>query len=681
MKHLSNKNVILGLFILLLGCTQTLDKKKLKKPYFSRANLNDSISAGDDFFRYVNSKWLDNHPIPDDKSRFGWFDSLLENNREKLKTIFSEATESNNEVGTVAQKIGDFYNAGMDTLAIENEGLEKLQPLFKQIDAIKSPNDIAYTIGYLHSYKLNPLFYFYSAPDEKNSSMNIAGIYQGGLALPDRDYYLQDDESSVEIRNAYAHYLQKIFSFAGENESTAERYSNDVLVLETKLAQVSYTRLQNRDPHLTYNKIESKDLSYSYEGINWDKYFKGLSIDIPMEINVCQTGYLKGLGQLLNGESVDTWKIYLKALTIRSLSSYLSSPYVNAKFELYGKVIKGKGSLEPRWKRVQGKTSDALGEAVGQLFVQKYFPPEAKERMIVLVENLRAGFAQRIDQLDWMSEQTKIAAKDKLASIGVKIGYTNKWRDYSKLEVTPESYVGNVLASNKFDFEYEVSKIGKPVDKEEWHMFPQTVNAYYNPSGNEIVFPAAILQPPFFYLDGDDAVNYGAIGVVIGHEMTHGFDDQGSQYDKEGNLANWWTPEDSTNFAKRTQVLVDLFNQFQIKDTIYANGKLTLGENIADLGGLNIAYAAYLNAIKDKGEITDIDGLSDKERFLISYANIWAENVREKEKLRMTKVNVHSLGKNRVNGQLPNLELFYKTFHVTPDSKLYIEPNKRANIW
>ncbi|TLX73674.1 M13 family metallopeptidase [Labilibacter sediminis] len=681
MKHLAPQKLILGLFVLLVGCTQSLDKKESQKPNFSKENLNTTVNAGDDFFRYVNGKWLDNNPIPDDKSRFGWFDLLLEDNRKKLKALFKDATEGSNEPGSVAQKIGDFYNAGMDTLSIEEEGLKKLEPVFKQIDAIESADDIPYTIGFLHSYQLNPLFYFYVTADKKNSSMNIAGIYQGGLGLPDRDYYLDTDDASLEIKNAYSTYLNTIFTLMGEDSISAKNISQQLLDFETKLANAYYTRIQNRDPHLTYNKIKCSNLPSAYKGFNWDKYFEGLSIQIPDEININQTSYLTEVGNLVQSESPDIWKKYLKALTVRSLSSYLAADYVNAKFELYGKAIQGKSAMEPRWKRVQGTTSNALGEAVGQLFVEKYFPAEAKERMEVLVENLRVGFAQRIDRLEWMSDETKLAAKDKLKAIGVKVGYPNKWRDYRSLQVGPDSYVGNVLASNRFDFKYEMSKIEKPVDKEEWHMFPQTVNAYYNPTGNEIVFPAAILQPPFFYLNGDDAVNYGAIGVVIGHEMTHGFDDQGSQYDKEGNLANWWTSEDSTNFANRTQVLVEQFNQFQIKDTIYANGELTLGENIADLGGLNIAFAAYMEAIKDKGEIANIDGLSKEERFLISYANLWAENIREKEKLRMTKVDVHSLAEFRVNGPLPNMDLYYTTFAVTPESKMYIAPENRADIW
>ncbi|WP_066631723.1 M13 family metallopeptidase [Labilibacter marinus] len=675
------KSTVIALVILFTGCSQPENKTQLQKPDFKKETLTQSIQPGDDFFRYVNTNWMDSNPIPDDKSRFGWFDILLENNRNKLKTLFAEAAKGSKEKGSVAQKIGDFYASGMDTLAIEKEGLANIQFILDQITQINSPIELAKTIGYMHSLQLNPLFYYYASADEKNSTINIAGIYQGGLGLPDRDYYLEDDDASIEIRAAYHAYLEKVLSFSGEDEASSEVNAKQIITFEKLLAEASYTRLKNRDPHLTYNKIKGEELNTEYPGINWNAYFEGLGHETPKEVNVNQTAYLKELENLISNQDLNTWKSYLKALTIRSLSAYLSSSYVNAHFELYGKVIQGKEMMEPRWKLVQGVTGNALGEAVGQLFVERYFPPEAKQRMEVLVENLRIGFAQRIDQLEWMSADTKIAAKDKLNAIKVKIGYPNKWRDYSGLDIEPNSYVSNVLASNRFDFAYSMNKIGKPVDTEEWHMFPQMVNAYYSPTGNEVVFPAAILQPPFFYLDGDDAVNYGAIGVVIGHEMTHGFDDQGAKYDKHGNLSTWWTAEDSAKFATRTQVLVEQFNQYQIKDTVYANGELTLGENIADLGGLNISYAAYQTAIKDKGDIVDIDGLNHKQRFMISYANIWAQNIRDKEKLRRTKTDVHSLGEFRVNGALRNFDAFYKTYELTENSQMFLNKESRVNIW
>jgi len=680
MKPLLPKAGVLAAAIFIASCSNNSDRT-LQKPTLNVNDLSTELDPGNDFYRYVNKSWMDANPMPDDKSRFGWFDILLEQNRENLKAIFTEVTTGEVKHGTVAQKIGDFYNSGMDTLAIEKEGLSKLTFLLDKVDALKSSDDVIELCGLLQSYQLVPLFAYYVSADEKNSKMNIAGLWQTGLGLPDRDYYLEDDESSEEIRKAYTTFLTTIFTLSGDNDKTAEQKASDVLTFEKGLAKASYTRLQNRDPHLTYNKIDGTQLNKTYSLINWDAFFKGMNQPVPAEINVSQTSYVDYVGETLNSTSINTWKNYLESLIIRSFTSYLPKAYTDASFELYGKTIQGRSEMEPRWKRVQGVTSSALGEAVGQLFVERHFPEEAKTKMVNLVENLRVGFSQRIEKLEWMSTDTKVKAQDKLAAIKVKVGYPNKWRDYSTLEVKPDSYLENVLASNQFDFAFSMSKIGKAVDTEEWHMFPQQVNAYYNPSGNEIVFPAAILQPPFFYLDGDDAVNYGAIGVVIGHEMTHGFDDKGSLFDKEGNLENWWTSDDSTRFAARTQILVDQFNSFQVKDSVYADGELTLGENIADLGGLNIAYEAYLNAIKDKGEIAKIGGLTDTERFFMSYANIWAQNIRDKEMLRLTKVDVHSLGEFRVNGALANVDLFYETFNITEDEALYVKPADRAKIW
>jgi putative endopeptidase len=681
MRHLSFKLLASSVLVMLVGCSPSSDKKTLQVPDLSSDQLNTIIAPGDDFNAYANTKWKEANPIPDDKSRYGKFDELEENNKERLRTIFEEVTQSNNEQGSVAQKIGEFYNSGMDTARIEKDGLQNITFLLDKIDAIESTNDIAAVIGYLHKYQLFPFFAIYSTADRKNSDISIAGLYQSGLGLPDRDYYLQEDDASNDIKAAYKLYLQKNLSFSGMDEVKAESISEKVFELEYRLAEVFYSRTDNRNPHLTYNKIKGDDLSTTYPGFDWDDYFKALAIEMPQEININQVSYLKKLGDIIKEQSTETIANYLKTYTIRSLSPYLSSQFVNANFELYGKLIQGKESMEPRWKRVQGATNGALGEAIGQIFVEKYFPPKAKQRMEILVENLRIGFEQRIDQLEWMSDKTKLAAKDKLASIAVKIGYPNKWRDYSQLEIRPGSYVNNVLVSNQFDFTFEMDKVGKPVDKTEWHMFPQTVNAYYNPSANEIVFPAAILQPPFFYMDGDDAVNYGAIGVVIGHEMTHGFDDQGSKFDKNGNLSSWWTPEDSTNFVAHTKVLVEEFNKFPVKDSLYADGTFTLGENIADLGGLNISYGAYLNAIKDKEELPKIGNLSDKQRFFLAYANIWAQNIREKEMIRRTKTDPHSLGKYRVNGPLPNVQAFYDAFDIDETAAMYIKKEDRANIW
>ncbi len=679
MNNVKLKYLSLGVIALMAGCSNNKPKETLQKPDLSVNSLNKEVNPGDNFYAYANTKWMKDNPIPDDKSRYGNFDVLDENNKEKLKTIFQEV-DKNSKSGSVGRKIADFYKSGLDSASIEQDGLSELEPFFEKIKSIKTTDDLMSVIGYLHSYQISPLFAIYSTPDSKNSEMTIAGIYQTGLGLPDRDYYLSTDSTSKTIQEAYKEYLSKLFSFSGYSGKEATLAGNAVYSLESDLAEIFYSRVKNRNPLLTYNKYTSEDFQKSFSGINWKNYFEALQIKQPAEIDVNQVDYLKALENLIHSTDITVWKNYLQAYTIRSLSSYLNSAIVDASFDFYGKTIQGQKEMQPRWKRVQGTVNGALGEAIGQVYVEKYFPPRAKERMVKLVDNLKASFEDRITKLNWMGDETKAAAIDKLHAITVKIGYPNKWRDYSDLNIKPTSYVSNVLASNHFDFEYDMNKVGKPVDKEEWQMYPQTVNAYYNPSANEIVFPAAILQPPFFYMDGDDAVNYGAIGVVIGHEMTHGFDDQGSKYDKKGNLASWWTPEDSSRFVAKTKILVDEFNKFPVKDTIHANGELTLGENIADLGGLNIAWSAYQKVIKNK-KPEAIDGLNDSERFFLSYAGLWAQNIREQEKIRRTKTDPHSLGKYRVNGPLPNLAQFYDVFHVKEGDSLYINPENRAYIW
>jgi len=492
---------------------------------------------------------------------------------------------------------------------------------------------------------------------------------------------LNDDDASVKLREAYIAYLTKLFTLSGSAEDVAGSLAQSTMAFETRLAKASNTRLQNRDPHATYNKVSVDELALMAPAFPWVAYLEGIEVPAPGDINVSQPAFIKEVANMYETESMDSWKAFLSSVVLRKTASYLSDDFVNANFAFYGEALSGQKAMEPRWKRVLDTTSGALGEAVGQLFVAEYFPPAAKQRMDKLVENLRIAFGQRIDQLDWMSDETKLAAHEKLAAIRVKIGYPDKWRDYSALEITADSYLSNVLASNRFDFKHDMSKIGQPVDKEEWHMTPQTVNAYYSPVGNEVVFPAAILQPPFFYLDGDDAVNYGAIGVVIGHEMTHGFDDQGRLYGKDGNLETWWTEDDSERFNTKTKVLVDQFNQIEVLPGTFADGELSLGENIADLGGLAISYQAYQNAKKDKSEIAQIDGFTDEQRFFLGYSRVWAQNIRDKEILRRTKTDVHSLGINRVNGPLPNIEEFYAAFNISDKAPIYIAPVDRASIW
>lgn len=679
-----NKNLImmtLAASALGWGCQPKEPEKAKVLPHFNEATMDISVKPGENFYQYANGNWMKNNPLPNDKSRYGAFDKLAEENKQQVKLVIEKAAAANAAKGTVNQQIGDFFAAGMDTVAIEKTGLTPINDYLSQIDAVDSKDKLIALIGQLQRLQISPLFYFFAEADMKNSTMVIANLYQGGLGMSDRDYYFDKGERAETIRKAYLVYLQSIWTNIGSDAATALKNSESVLKFETQLASAHNTMLENRDPQHTYNKVDFAGLTSNSPSLQWSNLFSAMKIETPKEFNIYQPKYLTQVSNLIESESLDTWKIYLKTHLIREVSPYLPKVFVDARFDFYGKTLSGQPQMEPRWKRVQNTTSSALGEAIGQLFVQEYFPPQAKARMEQLVENLRIALGERINQLTWMSDTTKIQALEKLAAIRVKIGYPNKWRDYSKLDITRDSYLANVLKSNEFDFEYIANKIGKPVDKEEWGMTPQTVNAYYNPVNNEIVFPAAILQPPFFYLDGDDAVNYGAIGVVIGHEISHGFDDQGCQFDKNGNLRNWWTAEDSDKFKAKTQILVDQFNGFVVKDSIHANGELTLGENIADLGGLSISYQAFQNTLKGKEAPAPIDGFTADQRFYLAYALIWAQNIREAEMLRRVKEDVHSLGEHRVMGPLVNIETFYQAFGIKEGDKMFVPVEKRAVIW
>lgn len=650
-------------------------------PSFTAADMDLSVAPGTNFYEYANGGWRKQNPLPDDKSRYGSFDVLAEDNKAKVRLIVEKAAQENAVNGSVSQKIGDFFTAGMDENAINQAGYQPIKTYLDQIDAISGKEELVKTLSNLYKDGVASVFHFYSTADAKNSAMTIAGLYQGGLGLPDRDYYFEDSEDAQKIRDGYVTYLNTLLGLIGKSEDDAKKMSKVVFDFETQLAEASNTRLENRDPNKTYNKMDIAGVQEIMASFPIRDFIKGMDVEIPADIDMAQPKFFTTIGDIFEKQDINTWKAYLTVSVLRSTASLLSEDFVNANFDFYGKTLSGKKEQEPRWKRVLNSTNGALGEAVGQLFVAEYFPPVAKERMDKLVENLRVAFGQRIEQLDWMSDSTKKAAHEKLDAITVKIGYPDNWRDYSGLEVSKASYLENIIASNRFDFEYEIEKIGKPVDKSEWHMTPQTVNAYYNPANNEIVFPAAILQPPFFYLDGDDAVNYGAIGVVIGHEMTHGFDDQGRLFAKDGNLEEWWTAEDAEKFNTRTQVLVDQFNKMEVLPGTFANGELSLGENIADLGGLVISHQAYLNSLNGKENTEKLDGFTDEQRFYLAYSRVWAQNIRDKEIARLTKVDVHSLGTNRVNGPLPNVQQWYDAFGLNETSPLYIAPESRASIW
>jgi putative endopeptidase len=673
-----------SLLALTLGTTSCGNKAAETKtePAINSANMDTTVNPGDDFYQFANGSWLKNNPIPDEYSRYGAFEVLDEENYVQLKTIFAEASaDKNAAAGSVNQKIRDFYNSGMDTVTIEKNGISPLKPELDQIEAFATPADVQKMLIRQHASGNYPLFYLFSSQDEKNSNQVIAMTYQGGLGMPDRDYYLEGDPRSKEIRAAYVAHMIKMFVLAGSTPEQAAKDADVVLKIETEMAKISSTRIELRNPVANYNKTDLAGLQKMAPEIDWKGYFTGLNLAENTEINIGQPKFISGMAKMINTVPVNDWKVYFRWDLINSAASSLSSDFDKEHFAFYGTVLSGAKEQQPRWKRMIDATSNSLGEAVGQLYVQKYFPPEAKKRMTDLVNNLKISLGERINSLSWMTEVTKKEAIAKLEKINVKIGYPDKWIDYSSLTIGTDSYYANKKNARQFAVNRDIAKIGKPVDRSEWGMTPQTINAYYSPNMNEIVFPAAILQPPFFFMDADDAVNYGAIGMVIAHEMTHGFDDQGRQYDKEGNLHDWWQADDSKNFEAKTKILVDQYDNYKMLDSLHVDGKLTLGENIADLGGMNVAYNGLQKALEGKNKEEKIDGFTPDQRFFLSYAQVWRANIRSEETMRRLKEDVHSPGEARVNGIVYNIPAFYAAFDIKPTDSRYIASENRADIW
>jgi putative endopeptidase len=645
------------------------------------SNLDMAMVPGFDFYRYATGGWSDSNPIPDEYARYGSFDKLRENNQEQVRTLIEELGETAHESGNVAQKIGDLYVLGMDSVRLNAEGASPIKAQLAAIAAASSPDDIIKLAGTLRHYTMAPFIGFYVGADDKNSSKNIAHIDQDGLGLGERDYYLSDAPEKKQIREQYTALIVNQFKNSGYTEAEAAKAGATVLKIETELAKSHFEKEKRRIPELNYHKFSVEQLNDSVANFNWKAFFEAVGVKDLKVLNVSQVEPVAAAVKLMQTASVSELKTYLSWCLIHSAANYLSDNFVNATFEFFGKQLSGRKVNQPRWKRTVNTVNAALGEEVGKLYVEKHFPPQAKERMLGLVGNLQRSLGERIEKLDWMSAETRSKALEKLAAFTVKIGYPDKGRDRSGLKIDREkSYWENLVQASEFEFDFMLSKLGKDVDKTEWLMTPQMVNAYYNPTTNEITFPAGILQPPFFYMNADDAVNYGAIGVVIGHEMTHGFDDQGRKYDKVGNLSDWWTDDDAKNFEKRAQVLVEHFNNIVVLDTICANGQFTLGENIADYGGLQVAY----NAFRKTGQFKDkktVDGFTPQQRFFLAYANLWAGNIRDKEILRLTMIDVHSLSKWRVNGTLPHIDAWYEAFDIKDTDALYIPKEKRVSIW
>ena len=645
------------------------------------SNMDTTVACGEDFYEYACGGWIKKNPLKPEYARYGSFDVLAENNQKQMRELIDELEKAENEPGSVAQKVGDLYKMGLDSVRLNKEGVSPISEALKNIASLDDKAAFASLVAQMHKEGSSPFFQLYVGADEKNSSMNIVNLYQGGMSMGDRDYYLSEDSANVKIRDAYKKYINKLFTLAGYSAEKAVAAEKNVMNIETALAKVAFSREETRNPLKNYNKMAMTDFLKQMNGFDWKSYFSALGLDSLNEINPNQLPFIKGMDALVGGLTSEEIRDYLIFKQINTASSYLSDDFVQARFDFYVKVLSGQQELKPRWKRSLSVTDGALGEALGEMYVAKYFPPEAKERMLKLVENLRISLGEHIDSLEWMSAETKAKAKEKLAAFYVKIGYPDKWRDYSGLTIDPKkSYCDNVREAAIFESDYMLSDVNKPVDKTRWLMSPQTVNAYYNPTTNEICFPAGILQPPFFYMDADDAVNYGGIGVVIGHEMTHGFDDQGRQYDKDGNLKDWWTAEDAKQFNLRADKLADQYSSIIVLYTVHANGRFTLGENIADHGGLRVSYTAFKNATKGQ-DLKPIDGFTPDQRFYLAYAGLWAQNIRDEEILRLTKIDPHSLGKWRVNAALRNLESFFQAFGITEKDPMYMKPEDRVTIW
>ncbi len=688
---MKNVKLIPGLMLLfsIFGCTEStpppppqVEGGIEKVVAFDPSNMDTTVNPGDDFYRYVNGKWLDNNPIPKEYSSYGNMTVLLEQNYNAIREIIENAAaDTTCKKGSNKQKIGDFYSSGMDTAKIEKDGILPILNSFKKIEEIKDNEDLINAIANMHAYGINTVFGFYPSQDAMNNENVIVNLYQGGLGLPDRDYYLNDDPRSLEVVKEYKKHIQKMFSLLDKNEDEAKKVAEDVLTIEKQLAEASLSRVEMRNPYKNYHKMSIEELKKSTPNILWDIYFKEINLTDKSDLNLAHPDYLNKKNQLFEETDIETWKNYLRWNTLNSTASYLSKKFVEQDFSFYSTFLTGVEEMQPRWKKVQNTVNGLLGDAVGELYVEQYFPPEAKARMLELVNNLKLSLKDRITQLEWMSDSTKTEALKKLSTMKTKIGYPDKWIDYSSLDIDNVSYLQNVLNARHFEFNFNLNKVGKPVDRDEWFLTPQTINAYYHPLLNEVVFPAAILQPPFFNLEADDAINYGAIGAVIGHEMTHAFDDQGRQYDKEGNLHDWWLPIDAENFMKQVNPLISQYNKYEVMDSVFVNGELTLGENIADLGGITIAYNAYLKTLENGNEPEPIDGFTGKQRFFLSFAQVWRTNIRNEELQNRVKTDVNSPIKYSVNYVVFNMPAFYEAFNIKETDKLYKAPEDRIVVW
>jgi putative endopeptidase len=645
-------------------------------------NFDNTVSPRTDFYTYVNGNWIKNNPIPASESSWGSFNELNQKNQTNLRLLLDEAVADKNAAkGSSAQLVRDFYAMGMDTVKLEKEGVTPLHGEFKLINDMKTPADLMRVIAHEHLIGCDVLFGFGVAADLKSSKVNAVYFSQSGTGLPEKDYYLGQDEMLKKIREEYIAHIEKILVLSGEKAEAAKKGARAVMDIETELAQHSMAAVELRNVNAQYNKMTLKEVQALSPNIDWAVYFKAMNIIAPAEIIVAQVDFLKEVNTMLKTIPLESWKTYYRWHLLSNTASKLNNAMAQEHFHFYGTVLSGAKAQKPRWRRCLELTDASVGDALGQLYVAKYFTADSKKRVNEMVSNLMQAYKERINTRDWMSPETKQMALVKLDKIIRKLGYTDKWKDYSSLEIKRDSYLANYLRAQEYESKRNIAKYGKPVDLTEWGMTPSTINAYYNPSGNEIVFPAGIMQAPFFNPNADDAVNYGAMGSVIGHEITHGFDDEGSQFDADGNLKNWWTEEDKKKFEAKTKILASQYSSFIVLDSIHVNGDLTLGENIADLGGLTISYYALKHSMAGKPAPAKIDGFTAEQRFFLSWAQAWRTNMRPEQLKKMVKTNPHSPAMARVFGPLSNMKEFYEAFGVKEGDKMYRKAEDRAEIW
>jgi putative endopeptidase len=671
-------NKIVQLCVAFLFLTAWNNSNAQNRSFVDLPGIDHSIKPGDNFFRFVNGKWYDTVEIANDQSGVGSYSFLNIPQKKLLQSILDSVSGTRNTLGSVDQKVGDFYASGMDMATINKRGYQPVKPILARIDAISNlPSLLNFVAAEMKSGN-NSIIGFGVSPDDKNSGINIAHIYQSGINLPERDYYFKTDSSTLHIQEAYKKYVSTLFQLTGSDPAAAHKHADITYSIEKQLASSHKTNVQLRDVKANYNKVAVAAINKTQGNLSWVILLTNLGAKTD-SIDIAQPAYYEKLNELMKSVSINDWKIYLKSVTLQNYAETLSKPYVDASFE-FSKMLTGQATQKSRKQIMTERVDSYLGQALGQLYVKRYFDENSKKRVLALVNNLQKSFENRINHLDWMSDSTKIKAKEKLYTITKKIGYPDKWRNYDKVQINSTHYFENVLSLNQNDYQYELAKLNKPVDRTEWHTTPSTVTAYYNPALNEIVFPAGILQYPYFDFSADDAINYGGIGMVIGHEMTHAFDDQGAQYDKDGNVKNWWTKEDYSKFKEKTQQLANLYGSFTVLDTVHIKGALTLGENTADNGGVAIAYDAYKMTQQGKDSVK-IDGFTPDQRFFLSIARIWRVKTRDAFLRTYVNTNPHSPAMWRVNGPLMNFAPFYQAFDLQPGDKNYKAEEERVKIW